>query len=282
MAEKLRIKNYVPKGEYYHIGISTKTSEAPRDIAGHCHDFHEFFWVHQGRCWHHINGERRQVPAGMLVLVRAPDVHGFSVEPGDQCGFINVAFHRQTWEDLRERYFERQLDPYRAGPASQREHLLSAAELDALQHSVRELEPHPHTRVAIDRLLLNVLHRRVEAPPKIEGRKLPEWLEEACRRIHEERNFQDGAPMFARLAHRSPEHVARETRKYLGKTPTDIVNEARMAFAARKLTAGGDKILDVAMECGVENISHFYRLFEQRYGVTPRRYRVQQQSITGA
>ncbi|HYF51543.1 MAG TPA: AraC family transcriptional regulator [Planctomycetota bacterium] len=282
MADKLLIKNYIPKGEYYHVGISQKTSESTREIPVHCHDFHEFFWLESGRCWHHINGRKRLISAGMLVLVRAPDTHGFSVNPGESCRFVNVAFHKKTWDDLRERYFEGQRDPFGPGPEEQREIVLSPGELEYLRQTAPDLEPHPHTRVAIDRLLLNVLHRTMKTLPQPEGQKLPEWLDEACRRIGEEENFQKGAPMFARLAHRSPEHVARETRRYLGKTPTDIVNEARMAFAARKLAGSSDKILDIAMQCGVENLSHFYRLFEQRYGVTPRRYRVQQQRITGA
>ncbi|MDQ3381897.1 MAG: AraC family transcriptional regulator [Actinomycetota bacterium] len=33
-------------------------------------------------------------------------------------------------------------------------------------------------------------------------------------------------------------------------------------------------IARIAVECGIGNLSHFYRLFNARFGVTPRRYRL--------
>jgi AraC family cel operon transcriptional repressor len=83
-------------------------------------------------------------------------------------------------------------------------------------------------------------------------------------------------PALARLAKRSPEHVAREFRRYLNWTPTDVINDARMSYAADRLAASDDKITTIALDCGLENLGHFYRLFQARYGCTPRAYRVRQ------
>jgi AraC family cel operon transcriptional repressor len=283
MTGRLKIKSFIPRGQYYHIATSHRThDERPAPPPLHCHDFHELFWVVQGRCVHYINGEQRRLAAGTLVLVRAPDRHGFSVEPGETVGFTNIAFHRETWDYLCRRYFDSDKDVFRARPAAAREFSLSTAEYDSVEAAARELERRPRSRAAIEGFLLNLLYKHAEKPHGTVAQELPPWLAEACRTIGEGKNFQEGTPMFARLAHRSPEHVAREVRRHLGKTPTDIVNEARMAFAARRLSSSEDKIIDIASECGVENLSHFYRLFEQRYGTTPRNYRLQQRSITGA
>ena len=60
------------------------------------------------------------------------------------------------------------------------------------------------------------------------------------------------------LAGRSPEHVARATRKWFGKTPTELINQTRMTFAARRLAKSNDGITEIAEECGLTNLSHFY------------------------
>ncbi len=38
-------------------------------------------------------------------------------------------------------------------------------------------------------------------------------------------------------------------------------------------------IVRIAGDCGIGNLSHFYRLFNARFGVTPRRYRLGHQTL---
>lgn len=75
---------------------------------------------------------------------------------------------------------------------------------------------------------------------------------------------------------RGPVHV-----QYLGKTPTEAVNEARLDWAAMRLTRSDAAILDISLDCGFESLAYFYKIFERRYGVSPRRYRVSARRILG-
>jgi AraC-like DNA-binding protein len=56
------------------------------------------------------------------------------------------------------------------------------------------------------------------------------------------------------------------------------VNAARMDFSARQLAETSRPILEIAFDCGLTNLSHFYALFRKRFGVSPRRYRLQAHS----
>ncbi len=85
-------------------------------------------------------------------------------------------------------------------------------------------------------------------------------------------------PALARLAGRSPEHISREFRRYLDRTPTEVINDARTSHAADRLATTDDDIFSIVLGCGLENVSHFYRLFRARYICTPRVYRLRQQS----
>ncbi len=87
--------------------------------------------------------------------------------------------------------------------------------------------------------------------------------------------FAQGAAGLARAAGRGPEHVARTVRARLGCTPTAYVNRIRMEHAARELRLGTRPIAEIALECGIEDLSHFYALFRAAHGRTPRRYRLE-------
>ncbi|MBC8009733.1 MAG: helix-turn-helix transcriptional regulator, partial [Burkholderiales bacterium] len=99
------------------------------------------------------------------------------------------------------------------------------------------------------------------------------WLSDACAAIQEPRHFVGGTPALARLAGRSPEHLAREMRRHLRRTPTDVVNAARLTHAAQQLATTSRPIIDIAGECGFEGLGHFYKLFHARYATSPLRYR---------
>jgi AraC family transcriptional regulator, dual regulator of chb operon len=273
---RLRLAALVNPGDQYHYAQALIRHAQPERM--HWHDFHEIFWVLDGRGWHWINGEKRELTPGLLVLVRAPDVHAFSCDKG-VLHFSNLAFFTPTWQYLRKRYFDAAADFFGPGHTSKREFHLSPSELADLKMASRELEVRSRPRMNLERFLLNLLAQRALNAAPGQASTLPDWLVEACREIREEKRFVDGTHEFAKLCHRTPEHVAREVRRHFGKTPTDIVNEARMEYAATRLSGSNDKIIHISLECGFENLSHFYGVFTKQFGISPRQYRLQQRRI---
>jgi AraC family cel operon transcriptional repressor len=55
-----------------------------------------------------------------------------------------------------------------------------------------------------------------------------------------------------------------------------------MAFAANRLLTTEDAILDIALDCGFQNLGHFYRLFHSKYGFSPFAYRQYQMATLNA
>jgi len=68
--------------------------------------------------------------------------------------------------------------------------------------------------------------------------------------------------------------LSREIHRYTGKTYTQLIQERRLAQAAFLLRSTDRKVEDVAQAVGYENISYFYRIFKEAYGVSPRSYRI--------
>jgi AraC family transcriptional regulator len=67
----------------------------------------------------------------------------------------------------------------------------------------------------------------------------------------------------------SPYHFARSFRATTGMTPHAFVTEQRLMVARDLLLRGDASVTEVAFSVGFSNVSHFRRLFRQRYGLTP-------------
>ena len=62
-------------------------------------------------------------------------------------------------------------------------------------------------------------------------------------------------------------------RAQTGKTYKELLQKHRMETAARLLRRSDWNIQQIITYVGYENTSYFYRLFHERYGVSPREYR---------
>lgn len=240
----------------------------------HVHDHHELFWVEDGEGFELVNGERRPLSAGLLVLVRAEDAHGFSAaRPGALVRFVNFAFPRRLWDDLRARHLGGRAVYFSVKDHRKRAWRLEPADTERLRVMGRDLAAGARDALSAEAFLLGVVALLASLDGRRGAGRLPAWLAGSLARIQEPRHFALGTPGFARLAGCTPEHLARAVRKHLGRTPTDIVNEARLTYAAQQLCTTERPILDIVADCGLENLGHFYKLFLARFGASPERYR---------
>jgi AraC family cel operon transcriptional repressor len=63
--------------------------------------------------------------------------------------------------------------------------------------------------------------------------------------------------------------------RHMKKTPVEYVNHVRMEHAKRLLTHTDKSIEEISEECGIKSRRHFYRLFKEATGGTPKQYRQQ-------
>lgn len=70
----------------------------------------------------------------------------------------------------------------------------------------------------------------------------------------------------------SPRYVGREFKAATGVTINDYINDYRLGKAAEWLLSSQLSIYQVMNKVGFENESYFYRMFKQKYGMTPKAY----------
>lgn len=90
-----------------------------------------------------------------------------------------------------------------------------------------------------------------------------------------EANYREGElTELAESLHYDISWLSREIKGQTGKTYTELIQAKRLSQAAYLLTSTGMNVMDVALAVGYDNISYFHRIFRNRYGMTPRKYRV--------
>jgi len=95
-----------------------------------------------------------------------------------------------------------------------------------------------------------------------------------------ESNYIDGSfTELAKKLHYDPSWLSREIKRKTGKTFTQLIQEKRLAQAAFLLKNTDRNVSDISLAVGYENASYFYRIFENKYGKSPRHYRVQERTL---
>jgi AraC family transcriptional regulator len=100
----------------------------------------------------------------------------------------------------------------------------------------------------------------------VQERVVRDYIEE---HLHERIGLDDLAAVVGLRRGR----FARRFRRATGTSPNDFVLGRRVDRVKVLLTRTGAPLPDVACRCGFADQSHLTRVFRQRVGVTPGRYR---------
>lgn len=80
---------------------------------------------------------------------------------------------------------------------------------------------------------------------------------------------------YAELLHISTSGLTKATKKYYGKTVTDLIQDCMLEEARKELAYSGKSIKEIAIELGFEDPYYFSRLFKKVSGISPDVYRQQ-------
>ncbi len=268
---QFKLEHYVEPGEAFHFAHKELEPHPPRIV--HFHDYFEVFIVERGRVLHLVNGRKEVLERGAVEFVRPPDAHAFQSIGDPSCRIINVMCRSESITHLGQRYeaefsgrffWSKGEVPYR--------HDLTGPRLERVVNAAFDLRGGPRTLARLELFMLAAMTRVIDDESALPA-KAPAWLSAACDAVRAREVFSRGARGFVEASGRGQEHVCRETRKHLGMSPSDLVNRVRMGHAARLLREGGLKVEDIALDCGIRNLSHFHRLFRGHFGTTPAAYR---------
>ena len=89
-----------------------------------------------------------------------------------------------------------------------------------------------------------------------------------------EEHFADGSlTEIADILHYDVTWLCREIKRRTGKTYTQLLQEKRLSQAAWLLRNTNQKVADIGISVGYENLSYFHKIFAQHFGISPKAYR---------
>lgn len=80
---------------------------------------------------------------------------------------------------------------------------------------------------------------------------------------------------FADLTGRSVSTFQRDFKRHFGMTPKKWLNDRRLEKAHALMLENDISVTEVAQETGYENISHFIKMFKQKYDLSPKQFLLQ-------
>lgn len=72
---------------------------------------------------------------------------------------------------------------------------------------------------------------------------------------------------------KNEKYLGRLFKREIGQSFNDYCIQLRLNKAEKLLLQSNERIIDIAFDCGFNNISYFNRLFKGKHGISPREYR---------
>lgn len=253
------------------------------DFPAHTHDYVEMVYMCCGTTTHWIDGQEILLREGELLLmgqnsrqeIRKAGQKDIAVNFIIRPEFFSETLPFLGNEESPLRTFL--VDCLQSGTESQHLHF-QVADILPVQNLVENLlwnliSPVPNKR-GMNQMTMGLLFLQLTNYTERLRHQTPEQRAVWSVLRYIEEHYADGTlTEAAKLVHYDFAWLSREIKRCTGKTYTELVQERRLTQAAWMLRNTQQRVADIALSVGYENISYFHRLFSARFGQSPKHYR---------
>lgn len=276
-------KKHTPDDFPYNTYICT----IPLDFSSvkiHWHEETEFIIVKKGEGTVSVDLKEYEVKAGDMVFVPSGKLHSIGQKNGASMEYENIIFKSSllysAGEDVCRKNY---IDPLCGGEiptaALIESRLPCYGEISGLVTRLDKLcgERKNGYQLAVKGCLFQIMYLLLTEGGTGEEKKTNERSLQKLKIIlsYIEENYQKQISVeeISRRCFYSKSYFMRFFKETMGLSFVEYLNNYRLDTAAKLLLASGENILNIASECGFENLSYFNRRFKKRFGMTPGEYR---------
>lgn len=126
--------------------------------------------------------------------------------------------------------------------------------------------------LAINSLLIEVLEN-IDNQNKANEMFIPDWVRTLKEILHEQIVDDFSLASLAALLGIHPVHLSRYFPKYFGCSLGEYIRKSKIQKSLGMLSNNSNSLVDIALQTGFSDQSHFNRCFKENIGITPMAYR---------
>ncbi len=267
--EKLKFCTYIEsESDFFHMDDLIRHADGGNEA--HFHDFYEIFVVLEGEFLEHSTQGVHLIKKGELRFVQPDLAHYFESKQGTKQNILrNIAIEKKCFEHLlsfcpTNPFEQREVISYRL-KEKQFQYFMYQSNEAKFMREQKESYQYLLRAIVVDLLASTLMPGQ--------SSEVPMWLRTAYEEMKKVENFLQGATRMVTLSDKTKEHLSRELKKHYNTTISAYVNELRISYAAELLEKSNLQIIELMYESGYENVSYFNRVFQDKYGMTPKQYR---------
>ena len=276
-------KYYMDEG-FYVIGAQEKF-----DYEAHSHDFAELAYVYSGKCTHCVDGKEYTASSGDLIFINYNSAHSIRSDGGFMGADIlikpeyidvsldqsNNAFSLLKLEEYQS--FENMIDKSNCFvnfSGKERKRLEMLIELAAQEFEQNQPGNSIMLKSCIN-MILTMVFRKMALPMRSDmglGDELLTHIRMNCA-------MDISMERYAEKCGYNSAYFSRLFKQVNGVTFTEYVTQCRLEKACRLLKETELSVETVMEECGFGDRTRFFRLFADRFQMTPLKYRKSKKQI---
>lgn len=256
------------------------------DVPWHWHEEWEAVLITEGSCLVAAGNRKAMLRAGEGFFIHSGVLHGCWDTEATGCRFHSLVFHPRLVGGSLDSVFHQQfvqplLDHHRPemivlDPRIPWQNEALEAIEGAWQHCTCETEGFPFlVRNELSRLVF-LLHSHLSpAEANLSSAQLrnAQRIKTMLSWIHDHFSQELDIASIAASVCVSESECLRCFRSTIGTTPIQYLKQYRLQQAAKLLADTHQKISDIAVSCGFQDMSYFTRAFREQMGCTPSQYR---------
>lgn len=241
----------------------------------HDHDYWEFFIIHSGEIKHFTDKGISIIKAGTGMLVHPDDRHCFK-KSSQEYQQINIMITDNMLRELMSKINANLYDKIteKKGPIVYNlsdTFIISIQNIVDLLYFTKERDGERFSTLV--KLMWTDIIKLIYTDSLATHDKYPEWLNGFIKYVNQPENINKPISELAEVSGYSYSHLIRLFKMYTNVTLTEYITKIRLNYAAMLLTTTETSIISISMSVGYDSISHFSKLFKDRYKLTPKEYR---------
>ena len=232
------------------------------------HDEVELIYVYKGKVRAFYNFEEYIINENEFILIFPNIVHAF--ESLEKTTYLLSIFNKNNFPTMESIFSTQCID---GSPVLHKNQLHPEVEFCVKQLYERaELHQKCNTNLAYLMLILDNILKQVNLKPLKEGKDI-KWIQQVLSYLNENYSNPIKLDDLSKKMGISKFHLSRNFNARIGRSISEYVNRLRVEKAKVLLENTELHITTIAMECGFDSLTTFFRVFKELGVGSPKKYR---------